>query len=41
MINEAHLDRRPKSTFVDLIQFADDVQAYFRELVLEEVEEKR
>lgn len=28
-------------TFVDLIEFADDIQAYFRELVLEKVEEKR
>ena len=28
-------------TFVDLIEFADDVQANLWELVLEEVEEKR
>lgn len=29
------------STFINLIKFADDVQTDFRELVLEEVEEKR
>lgn len=30
-----------KHTFVDLIQFADDVQTNLWELVFEEVEEKR
>lgn len=29
-----------KPTFIDLVELADDVQTYFRELVLEEVEEK-
>jgi hypothetical protein len=32
-------EREP--TIIDLVEFADDVQTYFRELVLEEVEEKR
>jgi len=33
--------REAKRTFVDLIQFADDVQTNLWELVLEEMEEKR
>ena len=32
---------RDDPTFVDLIEFADDIQANLRELVLEEVEEER
>jgi hypothetical protein len=32
--------RGTKPAFIDLIEFADDVQTYFRELVLEKVEEK-
>jgi hypothetical protein len=32
---------KTKFTFVDLIEFADDIQAYFRELVFKKVEEKR
>jgi len=31
---------RADPTFVDLIEFADDIQTDLRELVLEEVEEK-
>ena len=33
--------RDGRHTLVDLIELADDVQANLRELILEEVEEKR
>lgn len=37
----AAISRERKPTFIDLIEFANDVQTYFREFVLEKVEEKR